>query len=298
VEPRVWAPFGVAALALVAAVWHPVAALLWSPLLLGVPHLAGDLLLLVARPVFPVSIRAHLLMAVPLAGIIGSRAASLADGADRTQTELLLGGLALVAGALTASGSVARRAAVLGVVGALALASWRAPAATALAIGHAHNLVGPAVLVWWTGAAPAAVRLLGATVVIGGLLLSGVCDGWLGPLRGDGELMGLQVASLRATLAPGLGADAAARVVATFTALQLVHYATWTGFAGAMFPTVRWSDLGAPLLFGLTVLGAMTLIGGFADPAGARATYLSLVVFHGWLELAVIAHQVVGARRG
>ena len=55
-------------------------------------------------------------------------------------------------------------------------------------------------------------------------------------------------------------------------------------------------DLGPlGLLLGLGAM-ALVLLGGLVDPVGTRATYLSLVLFHGWLEIAVVAHLLANRR--
>jgi hypothetical protein len=54
-------------------------------------------------------------------------------------------------------------------------------------------------------------------------------------------------------------------------------------------------DLGATglrIAVGLTLLVPLL---GLVDPLGGRAVYLSLALFHAWLELAVLASQLVSS---
>ena len=55
------------------------------------------------------------------------------------------------------------------------------------------------------------------------------------------------------------------------------------------FLTALRADLGRPLLAAATV-GALALpLAATWDPVHVRAGYLSIVLFHGWMELSVVA---------
>jgi hypothetical protein len=99
--------------------------------------------------------------------------------------------------------------------------------------------------------------------------------------------------SLGATLAPGLAPASAAALVRVYAWLQLVHYAVWLVVLPQARPDGGWRALGTPLL-ALCAVGTVALLAAvlFAagGPVGVRGAYLSLASFHGWVELAVLAH--------
>lgn len=273
----------------------PLTVLLWSPLLLGVPHVLGDVRLLITSPVVPVHVRAHLAMAAPLAGLVGSRAVGLMDGVDRTAAEVLLGVLAIVAGLATGPGTLVRRALVGLAAGLLALFAWLAPSTLALGFGHAHNLVGLSALVWWTRGSRWSWALLGSSLAAAAVILSGAVDPWLAGLASGAVVSGLGADGLRSSLAPGLSDAVAVRVVGAYALLQLMHYAVWVVFA----PPIAGPLQLRPWMIGLLALACLALpVAAWSAPASVRASYLALVLFHGWLELAVIGHQLVRGRDG
>lgn len=289
-EPTVGRVLAVLLAAAALTLASPLHVLLWSPLLLGVPHVLGDVRLLVTSPVVPVHVRAHLAMAAPLAGLVASRAVGLTDGVDRTSAEVLLGVLAVVAGLSTGPGTFARRALVGLAAGLLALLAWLAPSTLALGFGHAHNLVGLSALVWWTRGSRWSWTLLGGSIGLGAVVLSGAVDAWLTGLAPGSTVSGLGADGLRSSLAPGLSDAVAVRVVATYALLQLMHYAVWVVFA----PPIAGPLHLRPWMIALVAAACLALpLAAWSAPASVRASYLALVLFHGWLELAVIGHQLV-----
>lgn len=57
------------------------------------------------------------------------------------------------------------------------------------------------------------------------------------------------------------------------------------------------ADFGTPALVAAAALTLAVALAGVARPARTRAVYLSLVLFHGWLELAVLARLAAGRAR-
>lgn len=263
----------------------PTAAMLLAPLLLGVPHVLGDLWVLFFRPGGIHRVGAWI--GPPLLALIALRA-GMALGLDYPSAlEPLVGTAAVLLGA--ASTRSPRR---IGAAALLCLPVWAAPAAAALLLGHLHNAVAVGLLLLW---GPRRLGLTMALLSLGGLglIAAGVADAALRPFAG------LDPASLVASLAPGLPHPWADRLVLAFCFGQLVHYLCWTALlpaclrdaGGPRRPLLRAlrQDLGAPLLL-LGGLGALALpLAGLGDPVLIRSGYLSVVLFHGWMELAALA---------
>jgi hypothetical protein len=263
--------------------------------------LVADFRWLVLRP--GVERRVLFALAPPLAAMTALRVINLLDGGSWPAAEVALGGAA-IAGAIVFSverARPARLALALAATAALVAAGLLAPRQAALWLGHAHNLVAFGLLLaWWP--APSRNRVAVALVfaACAALIALGACE----PLavRAGGfaaPSTGLDFAGLTATLAPGLPPTAALRLTLLFAFAQAVHYAVWLSLLpSAVAPrrplvsSLR-ADLGAhglALAAGLALL--VPLCGVFA-PARTRAIYLSLVLFHGWLELALIARLAV-----
>ena len=300
------APWVLVALLLTA--WAPLHVALLAPLLFGVPHVVEDLRAFVLRPVRPVAREALWAIGLLLGALSVARAQSLFGGPVLLRFELGCGALALCAARwLRPERERVWDAGLAGlcVLGALCVA-W--PKAAALFVAHAHNLVALGVWAAWSPrgrgrALSILVYLLGL-----GLLSVGACDGliarglgWGGQVGGQ-ELSvgGLELSSLANKLAPGLSPSWQARVVAGFVYAQALHFAFWVLLVpAALAPRerglgARWAawrrDL-PPLLFACALVGAVGVpLLGWIDGAGARSLYLNLVLFHGWLELALIAH--------
>jgi hypothetical protein len=289
-------------LALALAIVAPLPLLLLSPLLLGVPHVFGDLRHLVLSPPKQVARSLWWPLMLPLGGLAISRMLYLTGGPIYPRLELLLGLSAIALGVLLApAASTARRGAWLLLVALLVAPVVFWPGESALLVGHAHNLV--AVGVWtafagWHGVDERRWSVLVAVGFSVALLL-------LAPAPPpDASFAGLTLLGLSATLAPDLAPETGARIVRAFAMLQAVHYSMWLWCIddarqpAPTPPSVRWrawaSTLGGPLVV-VAVLGSVTLPAlGWVDPPGARGAYLSLVLFHGWLELAILSTWFVG----
>ena len=111
-------------------------------------------------------------------------------------------------------------------------------------------------------------------------------------------------------LAPGLDPTLAFRLVLVFAFAQAVHYTVWLRLipnSGAYYtrsgPSTFRANVGAlrrdlgRLGWALAVVACLAVpIAGVITPVVTRETYLSLVAFHGWLELASAATLLVRAR--
>jgi hypothetical protein len=287
-------------MALLAAARAPLWLLLAGPLLLGVPHVASDLRSLVLRP--GLHRRSPLLLAAGVPLLFCCVRPTLWAG-------LLAAGGALVA----ARASLARRA-LLGAACALLLgaALWAGRSGDLL-FAHLHNLVALVfAAALWPGGRKALLWPAGA-VVAGTLVLLLTPLPLLLPAHlfdPGAALGGLQLATLRAGLAPAFSAETGTRLVLLYGFLQAAHYAAWlvlipaaaaSAGDGGQAPDLAsgagarglWrgaaQDLGAPLVWLCALLAAGLAGWALLDAAAAREGYLRFAGFHGHLELAALA---------
>lgn len=291
----------------------PLWLLLLGPLLLGVPHVASDVRYLLVRPPVAVGRAPVLFILAALAGMMAFRVAYALGGAYLPGAEVALGGLAIAGGAALTAGPRAARAGL--VVGAVALTAVGVAHAqdAALVVGHLHNLV--AFGLWVALAARAgraahvvpviALYALAAVLILAGALDAPMLAGYATPAAG------LDADGLVWSLAPGLEPLLALRLVTLFAFAQAIHYVVWLrlipqGLAEREAPSTLQRaarDLGRD--FGRVGLAAVVLL-SVALPALALATtatdarrlYLLMVLFHGWLELALIGCFLVRWRAG
>ncbi len=288
----------------------PMWLLLLGPLVLGVPHVAADFRFLVARPLRPgTSRRPFLVMAaLPIVGLVVARIASLWGLGPWTDVEIGFGLAGMLGAVAVSSGSVALRtsvgAAVI-VVGAVALDS---PGLAALVLAHLHHVVALGVWLAVTRDEPhfrRYVALATAVVAVGALILAGAFDSWIFAAGGlDTDAFGVTLGAMADTLAPTAEPVWAVRIVLVYAFGQAVHYTLWLRlmptaerFAPrAVAPSLRrawraWtSDLGRS---GMALTAALTVavpLLALSDPGGVRTQYLTLVGFHGWLELMAVAY--------
>lgn len=288
-------PVVAVALTLVAAAvtaWAPMPALLLAPLLFGVPHVLGDLWVLLLRPGAPRRVAAWI--AGPILALLALRSAAALGVTYPPWVEVIVGTAGVLLGAASTR-SPARIALAL----AVCSPAWLFLGQTPLVLGHLHNAVALVLVLAW-GPRGVGLGLALITAIVFALTFAGVFDGALGPFGG------LTPAGLAASLAPGVAQPWADRWVTSFAFAQLLHYLCWVwllpaahkdsrGRSRGFFEALR-ADLGLPLL-AAGALGAVLLpLLGFWDPVQARAGYLSLVLFHGWLELAVLAAWPVPRR--
>lgn len=275
-----WLAAGGLLLAGAATVIAPMPLLLLCPLLFGVPHVLGDLWVLFFRPGAPRGL--FLAILAPLLGMTGLRAASAAGATSQPFWEMVCGMGVLLAAALWARAPLRLGAALLIAIPALL---W--PSKAALYLGHAHNAIAVFFLLLL---APRRVSIpVALAFLLGiGVILAGALDNVsLLPVAG------LSIESLGRSLAPGLEPAWANRLVLSFGFAQAVHYVCWILLlprSQGKAPDWRWMTVG---LLGTLGLCAAAL----GNPVGVRAGYLSLVLFHGWMELGVLAAGAIVRER-
>lgn len=301
VAPRQFVGLGLAHLALGwgATLIAPVWVLLLAPLVFGVPHVLNDLRLLIWRPVLPVGRRLVGVIIGPLVAMTLLRV-SLLWGAPRyALLEVLLGFLAVVgAVAVAFEGRAILRWGLIAALMILGAACCARPELCALLLGHVHNFVAVGLWLWLLKRAHVSGKArLGLGLLFLALLatiLAGVVPAW-----SAAPVAGLGFDGLRETLAPGLSVATGERVVLAFAFAQLMHYSVWMFLlpgcawgAGGSHTIKEWNGkLGRGGV--LVALLALPLL-GLLDPTEARSTYLSFVLFHGWLEIALIMHWIAG----
>ncbi len=262
----------------------PLALLLLTPLVLGVPHVVGDLRCLVLSPSARALGLPKLALFVPLAALTALSAAPVLGLESWPRTQLICGAAAVL-GAILGAGHRARWRLPLavGVLVLAALACWNV-ALGLMVLAHAHNLIAFLWYCAWArnrreAAIAFAAYALAATAIFSGLAAAPV----------DADFAGLSSAKLAAQLAPGASAPFGRNVVASFAFAQAVHYGVWIWLLPRERATSLRQDLGARglrLFLGCSVLVPLL---GLCDPVWARDSYLALASFHGWLELAVLA---------
>ncbi len=279
--------------ALIAVVLAPALVFLWGPLLLGVPHLVADVRYLVLPRYAPVGVRARdLLLAVPLVATI-------------VMPSPLLGGSAvLVAIALTPTGRSRRAAIVMTAAVGLCVAAACWPEAALYGLLHAHNAIAIVIAgVILVGGRAGAILVVTAAAGAA-LILSGAIDPLIRTMPLDGVVRTVLPDSALSTWSTAI----CARIGLAFIFLQSVHYAAWLrlvpealrprpgmrGFAGAL--RALESDLGRRVVVAVVVLAVGLIVAGTVDAHWARNAYLGVAGFHAYLELAVLARWLVGAR--
>ncbi len=285
------------AMALVLTVVAPFWLLALGPVVWGIPHVLADFRYLVVRP--------GLHRRLGLACGVGIPLAVAGAGWHSVPMGLAAAGMA----ALLARGAPWRKGAALMVVAVLFCASLAAGDFAMLVFAHAHNFV--ALALWWAWRPMG--RGLRLVVPLAFVVMAGAL--WLGSVGPTGEAVewapcGMGGSYHLSQLAPGLADPWALRLVLLFAFAQAVHYGIWLRLIpeddrpqpsprtwAASFRALE-RDLGPWLLWGTLV--AMSGLARWAlfDLVEARAGYLRMALFHGYLELAAAALLFVEGRRG
>ena len=283
----------------------PTLLLALGPVLLGAMHVAADLRFLVLRRglsrgwlgVIALGCAALFIVRVAqeagLGFVVGARI-------EHALVALWMGA-ALLAGALEA-GRVTRALLGAPVVVAVGALGQLDPTGVRIAFAHVHNVI--AVLLWmllFRGRRGAVLLPLALITALTALLLSGQTYLWTARL-GTLDLLGLHVLTAADWLAPGLPTERAVGLTLSFTFLQSVHYSTWllvvpqedvrgqgtaTWRMGVRSMTREFGRVGVWIM--LATVAAVPIAACF-DLHGARNLYLSLAMFHGYLELALGAY--------
>ena len=276
-------------LALVGAV--PGWVLLLGPIVLGVPHVVADVRYLLVRGPRSLTIETTIAIGAPLAGIVMLRAIDVAGGPGHAIVELALGLAAIAIAVALAPGAKTRAWIALTAI-AVPAVMW--PGAAMLVLLHGHNAVGFVIWARWAQRVRYRWIVVGTIATITAIILLGALDA-----LPRSEL----AASFAPVLAPGLDEAIAYRVVLAYTFLQAMHYVVWLRLIPATqgrTSTFRRSlaslrtDFGAVgfAVIAASVLAVPVLASAF-EPLLVRDVYLSLTVFHAWLELAVIGYLLV-----
>lgn len=302
---------GHAAIAFVLAVFVPTLLVVLGPVLLGVIHVAADVRYLVLRRSLPRWWQ--LAIFCFCAALIGVRVLAethvLAAGLDRAELALVTAWVlvGLCSGA-AASRSPARAAAGAVLVAAVAFVAFGHPKGARLVFAHVHNLVA---LVLWTVVfrRRASTAVLPVAIVLGSaaLLSSGALYG-VTMHHGLVRAFGVHIFQAADWLAPVQRAELAVGLTCSYAFLQSVHYVVWLGLIPqddatgrglssfhSSFISLR-RDFGT---FGLALVGVAVvavLAGALFDAPRARGLYLSLSLFHGYLELSLLAYFTARGR--
>lgn len=281
------------ALTIVAPFWL----LALGPVIWGIPHVLSDFRYLVLRP------RLH--HRFWLAVGVGIPLILAGTGWYPVQSGLVAAGMA----ALLARGVWWKKAIVIAVGAVLFWLSVRVGTLSMLVFAHAHNFV--ALLLWWSwrpaeGAwrwgVPAAFCVAAAALWWGWAVPSGFSVAWAPAGMGGDYHLG--------QLAPGLAEPWALRLVLLFAFAQAVHYGIWLRLIpeedrpqpsprtfAASYRALE-ADFGPTLLATSVVVMSGLAIWAVFDLIEARAGYLRMALFHGYLELAAAALLFVEGRRG
>ncbi len=275
-------------LALAGTLVFPFWLLALGPILWGIPHLVSDLRYLVFKPGWQRQQPFWFLVGVPLV---------VAGVGYHT---MMIGLVATLGAVIVARGQWSRKCAVTLLVAAMGLAVWLLGDLSQLIFAHLHNFI--AVALWWfwrprTGwcaAAMPALFLMGTLAILFGWLVPVTHLAWLAPAS-------LPVSGYLETMTAGLAEPWAMRMVLLFAFAQAVHYGVWLRLIpedARAQPTPRpfaatfrmlQQDMGAVVLWVAMILSAGLAVWAVVDLAEARAGYLRLALFHGYLELAACA---------
>ncbi len=268
-----------------------------GPVVWGIPHVLSDLRYLVLRP----GLHRRLWLCVG----VGIPLALAGAGWHSVQSGLVAAGMA----AVLARGPAGRKAFALALGALLLWASVGAGDLALLVFAHAHNFI--ALALWWSWrpmaggfrwVVPLVFLAAGTALWLGWIVPPAAAVGWAPMAMGGSYHLG--------QLAPGLADPWALRLVLLFAFAQTVHYGIWLRlipeddrpqpsprtFAASFRALER--DFGPVLLWVSLVLMAGLSLWAVFDLLEARANYLRMALFHGYLELAAAALLFVEGRRG
>lgn len=289
----------------------PLWMLLVGPLLLGVPHIVGDIRYLVLRSPVPLVRPGLALILAPLVLMTLHRVAPFFGLPFSSGLEVALATLAVAAAVACARAPLTRRVASLGLIavlgGYLAASPERAHDAV-LGMAHLHNLIALGLWLFAMRGEVRAVHVAAVLVTYGGVaavFLSGSLDPMLAAAAPIGSF---DLTAMSATLAPGLPHETALRWVGLYAFAQAFHYAIWIRLIPQRLddrpapPTFRRSlgrlraELGRGFIVVALVSVGLPLLAVLAEPADVRHAYLIAAIGHGWLEVAIIAALLTRGR--
>ena len=286
-----------AAVAFVLVALDPYLVLLFSPILLGAPHALSDIwYFLIQDSGVPRRVRVALAVfssLVLLAGVL----VLLGVGISQQIEAVLLIALMSVPLALVTFSSAAFPAWIA--VGALSYLLLATSFPLRAVVAHMHNII--ALIFLFSLALPRwqrrGVVLAGSSVAFLCLVGVAVSIGRSGVLWRD-----YSESIWNPFLSLGFGASAAVAgaLLFSYAYLQLMHFAVWIGFVPGLKGDlnfrrlVRSSDFAIMLVIIMAVLLVVLAapVTALSNPLQARQAYLTLVSFHGWMEIAwLLAHS-------
>lgn len=298
------------AVAFAAALYFPVLLFVLGPILLGVAHVAADIRYLVLRRKLE-SWWQNTIWA-GCAGLVAIRVVEELGWSAHTANAETLAAAAFVATAIGAGvrigGSSARAAMAAALLVAATLGALSAPTTARLIFVHAHNLVALALWAYLFARRRTVLIPIALVALCTALFASGALA--TTTLASPGvRAFGLHAFVVSDWVAPFESPRLALGVACAYVFLQSVHYGVWLSFVpqeelqGQGTLTFRMSakslfaDLGARGVAAV-VIAALAVIGGaYFGIHRARSLYLSLAMFHGYFELALLAFFFVARGR-
>lgn len=285
-------------------VLDPYLLLLFSPILLGAPHALSDIWYLIAQD-SGLPRRARLLIAI-FATIVFSAGVLVLFGRHISpQLESLLL-VALLAAPLVVVAPLHATFAGWAIVAAVAYTLLVTDFPTRAVVAHLHNMIALTFLFVlalpkWRAIGVFLAALLVTTLCAAGIAVSLYYSGvFLDPIASPAW-------SPFMSLALGAGPAVSGALLFSYAFLQLMHFVVWIGFIPAFkrdinLAVIRRSlGIRAALFVGLVVACVVIAapIAALADPLQARQAYLTLVSFHGWMEISwLLAHMSYLSQRG
>lgn len=301
--------------AFVCTLFFPLWLLLLGPLILGVPHIISDIRYLLIRPPEEVSRGAVFGILAALTAMTGLRIYAMATYHWLPQWEMMCGCVAVFAGLL-----FVRKPNIwqLPLVGLMVFGTYTAfvyPRSAILWLGHIHNFVAFGLWLYWSKGEGPWSRYIGVLVLYLGCIAMigfGVWESFAASMGAfHSPQSGLDFGELVKLLAPGMDPTFGFRLVLIYAFAQAIHYVVWLRLVPGnqhFYPKPRPTtfkenferlrmDFGTLGLY-LCILGTVAIpIMALFHATGTRNMYLSLVLFHGWLEFSVIANLLVKGRK-
>ncbi len=285
-------------LALTFTIAIPLWMLAIGPIVLGVPHVLGDVRYLIVRRGYHRRLWLVVLCLAPL----------IAAWSEQHVTWVIL---ACVAAAFASRATPTRR-----FIGVLVLASIAALTAhfgywSDVVFAHAHNVIG--VLLWLLWAPrKGIVWFLPVLAYVGvwAFVLLGGLDFMAARESLDVAWPGLSYGTHAWTLAPSLAEPWALRLVLVFAFAQSIHYWVWLrlvpeedrGRSTTRSFRASWRalyrDLGPWILLAAAGSAIVVAVWACTDVAHARAGYLRMAIFHGQIELVALTLFLMEGRPG
>lgn len=286
-------------LALVLTATVPLYLLAIGPLLLGIPHVGSDLRYLVFRP----QLHRRWWLVIPAIGLFAAH--------SYTYDPRYGVGVTLLAIAMARGRNHARRALLFLLASAWMAGTWLDAHLSALVFAHLHNLAAVAFLWAWRPARASKLHFVPIVLFVAASIavMLGALDAIVDVLQGFVPIVGRTgIDWTLALYAPQIPAPFGARLVLLFAFAQSVHYAvwirlipeedrpretprTWAATLRALREDVGWAP--AIVIFTITVGIALWAT---TDLFGARLGYLRMVLFHGYMEMAVLALLLIEGR--